>query len=106
MSSTRQETNIHQMLQDLSFKLGRFSAQADMMIDDMHSCDQSHLKHPWPPQEGCKACDREIQRWVKRLHLQVPFRLFGPECVIQSADKALQRKINQAQARRNMGAGI
>jgi hypothetical protein len=106
MSSTLQDPNIHQMLQDLSYRMGRFSAQADIMADQMHTCKCSYLKHPWPPEEGCLGCEREIQKWVKRFHLEIPYRLFGWQCVVDTAERATQRKIDQAVARRNMGAGI
>lgn len=50
------ESKIMSSLQDISFKLGEFSAMAKMMEESLHTCKLSIYKHPWPLQEDCKAC--------------------------------------------------
>lgn len=98
--------NANEVLQALSYKLGMVAARYDQMADQRHSCTQSHLRTPWPPEKGCLGCEREIQKWVKRLYLEMPYRLFGWECVVDSAERAIQKRINQAQVHRDKGAGI
>ena len=94
------------MLNEAAFRMGRLSARSEQIAEEFHTCDQSYLRHPWPPQQGCPGCEHEIQKWVQRLHLEMPYRLFGWQCVVDEADRAIQRKMDRAEACRNRGANI
>jgi len=97
---------LNKMMCDINFQMGQLSARTEMMAEQHHTCQLSYLRYPWPPDPKCPGCQHEIQKWVRRLHLEMPYRLFGPQCVIDAAERAIQRKIEQAEARRNMGAFI
>jgi len=90
----------------LERRMTEWSVRAEIMAEQHHTCQQSHLRYPWPPEKGCPGCKHEIQKWVDRLHLEMPFLLFGWDAVIDAAERAIQLKIDQAHVRRNMGAGI
>lgn len=90
----------------LQFRMGQYSAKAEMMAEQLHTCRQNCLRYPWPPEQGCPGCKIQIQKWVDRLHLEIPYLLFGWDAVVETAERNIQLKIDQAHARRNMGAGI
>ena len=98
--------SFHDVMSMVSFRLGQWSAQAEMAANQIHTCKESHLRYPWPPQQGCSGCEREIQKWAKRFHLEMPLLLFGWQAVIDEAERAIQRKIDQAEVNRNKGAYI
>lgn len=106
VAELERQRRLHDVMSMLQFRMGRFSAQAEMMAEQFHTCSQSHFRHPWPPEEGCSGCDLEVKKWAKRFHLEMPLLLFGRDVVIDAAERAIQRKIDQAHAHRNMGAGI
>ena len=97
---------LHDVMSMLMYRMGQFSARSEMMIAQHHTCPQSYLRYPWPPEQGCPGCEHEIKKWVERLHLEMPFLLFGWSAVVEAAERAIQLKIDQAQARRQIGAYI
>lgn len=93
--------SVNDMLSMVSYNLGRMSAH----VDAMHTCD-SVLRYPWPPSQDCHACRFRIERFVEVEHLEMPYRLFGWDAIVHHFWEMLDRKAQQAEARRNMGAHI
>ncbi len=98
--------SLHDVMSMLQFRMGQWSAKTEMMAEHFHTCSQSYLRYPWPPEQGCPGCKIQLQKWVDRLYLKMPYLLFGWDAVVEAAERNIQLKIDQAHARRNMGAGI
>ena len=103
MSTTAE---LDRSMQQATYMLGRLVERVHMFTEQHHTCDQRHFRHPWPPQKDCPGCQCEIDKWVRRLHLEMPYRLFGWDAVVDAAERAIQIKIDQAEANRNKGAYI
>lgn len=98
--------SLDQRLGDLQWMMGHYTGRMEAYKDSWHTCKDSHLRYPWPPDKNCEACRRSVERHVKKNHLEMPYRLFGWDVIVYSLFLAINRKIEQAEARRNRGAYI
>lgn len=93
-------------LQEMGFELGRWTGEMNAILDNLHTCRFSYLKHPWPLDPKCDGCRRELQKFVDRNHLTMAHRLLGWQPIVEHMQRDIQRRIDEAQARRNVGSGI
>lgn len=96
------ERDINVMMNNICFRLGQMSAK----VEDFHTCELSHLRYPWPLDPECNGCRNQLEKFVERNYLQIPYLLFGWDAMIDHLAADTKRRSDMAAARRNMGAGI
>ncbi len=89
------------LLSKVNYQLGVMKGR----MNNMHTCD-SPLRYPWPPDPKCPACRSRIERFVENEHLEIPYRLLGWHVIVHHYWEMIDRKAKQAEARREIGAGI
>lgn len=93
-------------LVEASFALGQWVGRMDAFSGHIHTCKNQLYRNPWPLEKGCAGCEKEMEKWVKRLHCEMPFLLFGWDAIVAEIERHLEMKIEQARIRRNLGSGI
>lgn len=71
-----------------------------------HTCAKAHLRNPWPWNPNCKGCLAELDKHVKRFHLQTPYALFGFDVIVDHYIATITRMNDRAEAYRQLGAYI
>lgn len=75
-----------------------------------HTCKNSHLRDPFPWEPDCKGCRREMDRFVRRFRLEVPYALFGWDVLfahyIATINHMSQMAEDRREARNQLGAFI
>lgn len=98
-------SDIHSMLAKAHFELGRYLGMAEAM-EPLHTCKMQHLRYPWPLDPTCDGCRQTLEKYVKRLHLEIPYRLFGWDCVVEAIIRDTNCRIAQRNAKLMEGAYI
>lgn len=100
------QADADRMFGDLQYMLGRFHQMTENLMDNMHTCALSHLRYPWPLDPKCKGCVRDLEKHVRRNHLEMAYKLFGWDAMIESYILAVNLKIAQRDANLMKGAYI
>ena len=86
----------------ICFKMGKMTAK----MEDFHTCELSYLRYPWPLDQNCSGCRHQLENFVEWNHLEMAYRLFGWNAIINHMEADVKRRSDMAAARRNMGGGI
>lgn len=94
--------NINTGIAQIAYQLGRLSAE----VESVHTCALAHYRYPWPLDPQCKGCLHRIEQFVEKNHLELPYKLFGVEVILDHLVADHNRRIEKAKAWREMGSGI
>lgn len=102
ITAERIENNLNQ----LAYHMGRWTASAEFFAENHHTCVNRHERYPWPLDRDCRACCLVLEKHAKRIHAELAWLLFGFDVMLESWKVEIRRRAEDAEARRNQGAGI
>lgn len=89
---------MNEVLLEAAYAMGVWHGAAESLMEDFHTCEQKHLRTPWPLDPKCQGCQRILEKHVKRNHLELAYRLFGWDAMIDSYVLSVNIKIAQRDA--------
>lgn len=88
------------------FNIGLELGKLNEKVNNFHTCENSWLRYPWPLSQDCHACRHDLEKYVKMLHLEIPYKLFGWDAIIESIEDHHFVTIRRRNAEIDMAANI
>ena len=91
------------------YLMGRAEASLERFqeaVEEWHTCALSYLRYPFPWDETCPGCRRDMETYVRHEHLGMAYRLWGFTAIHQHYERHLKWVHERAEAYRHTGAFI
>lgn len=98
--------NLLQVNYELGVAMGRWMEMGRAREEAEHSCEKQHFRYPWPPDKNCPGCRATVSKYVRIFHLELPYLLLGWDITVAEISRMFDYKVEQAAARRDVGAHI
>jgi hypothetical protein len=98
---TQLKARIEEALIQAAFRVGQLNACTEVM----HTCG-SDSRYPWPPDCDCPACRSRVEKFVESNHLELAYRLYGFQAMVDHYQRELNWRSEKARIARSLGSGI